>query len=367
MPVQKRGDRWHYAFCIRGVRYRGALPEARTKVQAQKAETKIRQEVYDGRYGRPTGETSFEKFVEGVYKPWARENKRSFENNEKYKLPMICESKSLKGKTFAQISPLLIEKYKKERRESELEKGRTRKPSTINRELQILSRIFSLAIRYGVTDKNPCAEVSLLPENNKRVRYLLDEEEQRLLSVSTGPRGHLLPLVVLAIGTGMRRGDLFNLTWEKVDFQRGLIYVPNSKTGRDYSVPMNEDVRSTLKQIRSTVRGGGYVFINPDTAKPYTDVKTAFGTACQLARIENLHWHNLRHTFGTRLAEAGCSEATIADLMGHSDPQTTRRYTHATDRAKRAAVEAVRIARDRVCHNPATKQERPPLQVAVNA
>ena len=60
---------------------------------------------------------------------------------------MICESKSLKGKTFAQISPLLIEKYKKERRESELEKGRTRKPSTINRELQILSRIFSLAIR----------------------------------------------------------------------------------------------------------------------------------------------------------------------------------------------------------------------------
>jgi integrase len=131
---------------------------------------------------------------------------------------------------------------------------------------------------------------------------------------------------------------------------------------KDGSVPMNEDVRSTLRQIRGTVRGGGYVFINPDTVKPYTDVKTAFGTACELAGIENLHWHDLRHTFGTRLAEAGCSEATIADLMGHSDPQTTRRYTHATDRAKRAAVEAVRL-----CHNPATKQERPPLQVAVNA
>jgi integrase len=79
------------------------------------------------------------------------------------------------------------------------------------------------------------------------VRYLLDDEERRLLSVLTGPRGHLLPLVVLAIGTGMRRGDLFNLTWEKVDFQRGVIYGLNSKTGRDYSVPMNEDVRSTLR------------------------------------------------------------------------------------------------------------------------
>jgi integrase len=174
----------------------------------------------------------------------------------------------------------------------------------------------------------------------------------------------LLPLVILAIGTGMRRGDLFKLTWERIDFQRGLIYVPNSKTGRDYAVPMNEDVRNTLRQIRSTIRGNGYVLINPDTAKPYTDIKTAFGTACQLAGIENLHWHDLRHTFGTRLAEAGCSEATIADLMGHSDPQTTRRYTHATDRAKRAAVEAVRL---KLCHNPATKQERPPLQVAVSA
>jgi len=61
----------------------------------------------------------------------------------------------------------------------------------------------------------------------------------------------------------MRRGDLFNLMWEKVDFQRALIYVPNSKTGRDYSVPMNEDARNTLRQMRSTIRGNGYVFINP--------------------------------------------------------------------------------------------------------
>jgi len=72
--------------------------------------------------------------------------------------------------------------------------------------------------------------------------------------------------------------------------------------------------------------------MNPKTNKPYADLKKAFGTACRLAGIRDLHWHDLRHTFGTRLAEAGCSEATIAELMGHSDPQTTRRYTHGTDR-----------------------------------
>lgn len=66
------------------------------------------------------------------------------------------------------------------------------------------------------------------------------------------------------------------------------------------------------------------------------------GQVCKRAGITNLHWHDLRHTFGTRMAEAGHSEATISELMGHSDPKTTRRYTHGTEAAKRAAVEATR-------------------------
>ena len=105
---------------------------------------------------------------------------------------------------------------------------------------------------------------------------------------------------------------------------------------------------------------------NPETGEPYADMKKAFGTACRLAGIENLRWHDLRHTFGTRLAEAGCSEATIAELMGHSDPVTTRRYTHATDRAKHAAVAAVNVLRPTPCHNPATNEKQQPSLVAVS-
>jgi integrase len=367
MSVYKRGNKWHYAFAIRAVRYRGAIPEARTKFQAEKAETKIRQDVYEGKYGRPTGEKNFVEFVNEVYEPWARANKRSFKNNEKYKLPMICASKRLKGKTFAQISPFLIEKYKRERREVKMENDQLRKPSTINRELEILSRIFSLAITYGITDKNPVREVAAFPENNKRIRYLFDEEEARLFAVLVDTRLHLRDMVTVAIGTGMRRGDQLNLRWEKVDFQRGVIYVPNSKTGNDYSVPMNEDVRVALLRRRRATKGSEYVFVNPDTGKPHVEIKRAFSTACRLADIHNLHWHDLRHTFGTRLAEAGFSEATIAGLMGHADAATTRRYTHATDRVKRAAVEAVRVSRDRVCHKSATKQERRSMSIAASA
>jgi len=142
MSVHKRGTKWHYAFCIRGVRYRGAIPEASTKFDAEKAETKIRQDVYEGRYGRPTGKKDFGKFVEEVYKPWAMENKRSFKSNDKYKLSIICESKCFKGKTFAQISPLLIEKYKKERRETLMENGRTRNPRPLTASWEYSPRSF---------------------------------------------------------------------------------------------------------------------------------------------------------------------------------------------------------------------------------
>ena len=104
---------------------------------------------------------------------------------------MICENKCFKGKTFAQISPFLIEQYKKERREAVMENKRTRKSSTINRELGLISKIFSLAIKYGVTYSNPCREVKWLPENNNRVRYLLDEEEPLLFAALNGGRAHL--------------------------------------------------------------------------------------------------------------------------------------------------------------------------------
>ncbi len=215
MCVQKRGNRWHYAFCIRGVRYRGALPEARTKFEAEKAETKIRQDVYEGRYGKPMGDQDLMEFVEKVYLPWARQNKRSWKHDE-FRTRTISES--FNGKTFAEVSPLLVEKFKKQRRESITKTGSVRSAASVNRELELLSKIFNLAIDYGVAETNPCRKVRKLRLNNKRIRYLSDEEETRLFANFAGQRAHLRPMVTIAIGTGMRRGDQLNLRWEKVDF-----------------------------------------------------------------------------------------------------------------------------------------------------
>lgn len=118
-----------------------------------------------------------------------------------------------------------------------MENGRTRKPSTINRELGILSKIFSLAIKYGITHSNPCRDIPWLPENNKRVRYLLNDEEPKLFGILNGRRKHLRSLVTVAIGTGMRRGDQLNLRWEKVDFQRDVILRTKFKNGERLRSP----------------------------------------------------------------------------------------------------------------------------------
>src|ERR1051326_8940008 len=96
------------------------------------------------------------------------------------------------------------------------------------------------------------------------------------------------------------------------------------KRERITGFPMNEGVRNTLLVLRSESNGSDYVFINPKTKKPYTDLKKAFGTACRIAEFRVLHGPDLLPTSGTTLEEAVCGEATIASLMGHSDPQTTR-------------------------------------------
>ncbi|HEY9285899.1 MAG TPA: site-specific integrase [Pyrinomonadaceae bacterium] len=364
MSVFKRGGRWHYAFCIRGVRYRKGIPEARTKHEAERAEVEAKKAVFEGRYGAPSGEDDFMEFVEKNFLPWSRANKRSWYDDE---LWARAVAPWFKGKTFAQISPLLVERFKRERAAGLTRKGTERSPATVNRELEILSRVFSLAMDSGAASTNPCRKVKKLRADNRRTRYLLDEEEPRLFEALTGERAHLRPLVVVALGTGMRLGDELNLTWERVDFQRNVIRVPNAKTGRDYQVPMNEDVRAVMLGLRRGAGDRAHVFVNPETCGPYTTLKTGFRKACSLAGINNLRWHDLRHTFGTRLGEAGYSEATIAELMGHSSVATTRRYTHGTERAKREAVEAVRAGARRPCHNPATEEKRQARRLAVSS
>ena len=149
-------------------------------------------------------------------------------------------------KSLGQIAPFSIEKFKRERKLTPVgeKKPRERAAATVNREVEILSKVFTMAEDNDLVASNPCRKVNKLRQDNRRTRYLTADEEKRLMAALTGRRAYLKAIVVLAINTGMRRGEILGLEWKNVDLTRGLIYVTNTKSGKDRVIPLNQAARS---------------------------------------------------------------------------------------------------------------------------
>jgi len=230
------------------------------------------------------------------------------------------------------------------RQQTPTKSGSQRRPATVNRELENLSRMFNLAIEDEMLQSNPCQKVRSLSEDNARNRYLSEAEKARLLKVLQGRSAHLRPIVIIDLQTGLRKQELLKLRWQNVDFERGLIHVMNSqrertKSGKSRSVPMTELSRQELLALREKAGDSEYVFVNENTKEALTDCKRAFVTALRKAGIEDFHFHDLRHTCATRLGDRGASAFEIAQVMGWSDIRMAMRYTHATGEGIRRAMQ----------------------------
>lgn len=177
----------------------------------------------------------------------------------------------------------------------------------------------------------------------------------------TGNREYLRSIVTVAIYAGPRRGELLKLRWSDVDFALNIINFKQTKTNKDRSVPMEPIVRSILLELREVAGDLEYVFVNPDTGTRYTEVKKSFASACREAGINDFRFHDLRHTFGTRLADAGVDVVKIKELMGHASIVTTMRYIHATDHGKRGAIVVLSEYRQQHCRKSVTSEPRQSL------
>ena len=210
---------------------------------------------------------------------------------------MACYPPVLGTKRLADISPFDLERYRRQRKQL------GREEVTINRELAFLRNLYTMAIAWGKATENPVKKVRFARENNGRIRFLTLEEEERLLG-SCG--GQLKPLVITALHTGFRKSELLSLTWEDVDFKRRSIAVKAAyaKNGENRSIPMNDLLTTTLEEVRITSATMGSVFRNRDGA-PYRSFRTAFERAVQKAHIPDFTFHDLRHTFASRLVMAG--------------------------------------------------------------
>jgi integrase len=334
MTVRKRKDtgKWVCDFYYNGERIIKTLKFARTKKEAEAAEAVIMNQVFQQAYGfEAKPDKRFEDFVIETFLPYSETNKKSF-----YSDVLICRVlvKKFNGKTLRQITPPVIENLKQEQLVEPTKHGEKRSPATVNRMLSVLSKIFSLAVDAEIIESNPCRRVRKFRINNQRVRVLSCEEERRLF-IALGENDLVKNIVTIALHTGMRRGEIFNLKWFDVDFSRKTIQVRESKSDKKRLVPLNLTVRTMLQNLK---RKSEFVFPSPKTGGRLDNIKRSFRRAVKDVEIEDFRFHDLRHTAATRMADAGADAFTLMKILGHSDIRMTSRYTHATDAAIHRAV-----------------------------
>ncbi len=284
-----------------------------------------------------------------IYLDYARTNKKSYKSDE---LHLKQLATFFGGKYLYQINPLMIEEYKKTRSEKVSK-------ATVNRELATMKHMFNKAIQWKRANKNPVREVKLFREDNRRLRYLEKWEIKALIEACSN---HLIPIVITALNTGLRKGNILNLKWGDINFEQEIIFVKESKSGESLEIPMNGLLVKTLKSIKRNPKSP-YVFCNKE-GKPYGAVRTSFSRALRKAGISNFRFHDLRHTFASHLIMAGVDLVTVKELLGHKSIEMTLRYAHLSPHHKRWAVERLASQMDTIwTPEPILKMQELPIFV----
>jgi integrase len=303
-------------------------------------------------------------FIDEEYAPWANENIRTA-------TATVARLKAGFGehldKKLGELTPWIIEKW----RTARLKAGA--KPATVNRDLDDLKSSLNKAVAWALLDANPLAGVKrskidaarsprfLSADEETRLRQALDDREERIRrerdSANAWRAGreynllpdlrqcafadHLKPLVLLSLQTGMRRGELFQLTWLSVGLVADLITVhgATAKSGTTRHIPLNSEALAVLRDWREqTGLSAGLVFTGR-SGEAFNNVRRSWEGALVAAGIKRFRWHDLRHTFASKLVMAGVDLNTVRELLGHSDYKMTQRYAHLAPEHKAAAVE----------------------------
>lgn len=215
-------------------------------------------------------------------------------------------------------------------------------PATVEKLRMMLGRSFELARQWEIpgSETNPVRSVPRFKFDNARERYLTKEEAQRLLKAceeSSNPQ--LWAIVSLLLYTGARKSELLYAKWEHVDLAARSWLIPDSKTGKARRVPLSRPAVAVIEGLVQ-IPGCPWLVPNPETLKPYSTLKHAWGTARRAARLQGLRIHDLRHSAASFMANAKVDLLTIGKVLGHADYQSTMRYSHLANTTLMNAVEA---------------------------
>jgi integrase len=220
--------------------------------------------------------------------------------------------------------------------------SRTR-PIRANRMAQLLSKLFSLAVRWEYRLDNPVHGLRRNPEP-KRDRYLAADELQRLMAaLNEHPNRQSANVIRLLLLTGARRGEVLSATWNQLDLETGIWIKPSAHTKqkKEHRIPLSAGAIQLLTQMQAKDVSSDYLFPGKNPKEPLKEIKRFWASICRRAELENFRIHDLRHTYASILASAGLSLPVIGALLGHTQPNTTDRYSHFYDDPLRQATERV--------------------------
>jgi integrase len=334
--MYKRADVWWTCIRHNGRKIQKSLETSDRKL-AKAIEAKIRTEIVEGNYfeklvGRnKTFKQLMEKFIKEHAPKVSSNMQKSYSSSLKH-LDSFFGNLDLLS-----VSPKAVSRYKVLRRNEGV------KPATINKELAMLSKAFSLAVKeWEWLRDNPVSRVPKEKENNERDRWLTEDEERRILKNSFQ---WLKEIIVFALHTGLRQDELLSLEWSRVNLTRKTILIQKTKNGKPKTLPLNKIALGVLEQ-RSKVKSikNDFVFFNRNGKKiNHHSLRKSFRIALKKSRIENFRFHDLRHTFATRLSQRGIDIYKIAKLLGHRDIKMTQRYAHHCPESLRDGVEILEV------------------------
>ncbi len=310
-------------------------------------------------HSRPS---SLGQFITERYAPWVLAERRA---GAATLAALKAQFSDLYPEKLAAISPYKMDRFKAARLRDGI------KPATVNRDLVRIRAVLSKAIEWGYLESHPMKNVERAKgDDEQRARFMTPEEEGALRAAldareirrrkerdsgnrwnaerrrpgrpsfaDDGYTDHLAPLVLVAINTGMRRGELFGLNWSNVDLTHRVITVTaaTSKGQRTRRIPLNEEAFGVLKRWRGQGSGEGLVFPGEDR-RALTNINKSWAGLIAAAQIEDLRFHDLRHHFASRLVMAGAELYVVKELLGHSDLTMTERYSHLAPSHKARAV-----------------------------
>jgi integrase len=293
-------------------------------------------EVAEGKwFDRPLGERkTFGQMMEKYMAEHSLPNKtpKSHLRDKSLSAHLLRYFESLR---LSQLSPKLVSRYKVSRRQEGA------KPKTINNELALMNHALNLCVRdWEWLRMNPIDKVSKEKVNNQIDRWLRPDEETRLLASSSQ---WLAEIIVFAMSTGLRQSEILDLKWEQIDLSRKTLYIAEQKNKDKDVLPLNAKATGVLK-ARSSVRQlrGGHVFLNQNGGRINArNLIRAFRNACNKAEVKRFRFHDLRHTFATRLVQAGVDLYTVQKLGRWKSISMVERYAHHCPESLRPGVEAL--------------------------